>query len=155
MSIGSEPNTGWLAGSGVPLGNGVECDEFCAVAPDIVAAGDVASWYHRGFRERIRLEHRTNANEQGAAAARTLLGNTVPFTPIPFFWTDQYDTKIQMYGSAASFTDADIVRGSVAGRRFAVEYRCGGVPTAYLTWNMPRAGIELRAKLTADLAGHV
>jgi len=101
VAIGSVPATGWLEGSGLSLANGVDCDELCGAAPGVVAAGDVASWVHPGLGRRVRVEHRMNATEQGMAAAKTLLGKGTPFAPIPYFWTDQYDVKIQAYGLSA------------------------------------------------------
>jgi 3-phenylpropionate/trans-cinnamate dioxygenase ferredoxin reductase subunit len=153
VAVGSSPNTGWLVDSGVTLGNGVECDEYCRAAPGIVAAGDVASWYHLTLNTRLRVEHRTNATEHGAAAAHSLLGvDERPFVPVPFFWTDQYDVKIQMYGVPGAYTDTVIVRGDVADGRFALAYRRNGRTCAFLAWNMPRESLELRAQLVADLA---
>jgi NADPH-dependent 2,4-dienoyl-CoA reductase/sulfur reductase-like enzyme len=152
VAIGSTPNVSWLQASGLAVGNGVECDEFCLAAPGIAAAGDAASWYHRGFEQRLRLEHRTNATEQGAAAARALLGMREAFEPLPYFWTDQYDVKIQMYGVAAGCTESAIVRGDPREGRFAAAFRRDGQVRAVLTWNLPRAALELRAELATELA---
>jgi NADPH-dependent 2,4-dienoyl-CoA reductase/sulfur reductase-like enzyme len=124
VSIGSIPNVEWLAGSGIPIGNGVICDEYCRAMPGVWAAGDVASWQHVGTGERMRIEHRTNAAEQGMAVARNILAesNPTPFVPVPYVWSDQYDLKIQLYGlprGANSFTVTD---GSIADRRFVAVY---------------------------------
>jgi NADPH-dependent 2,4-dienoyl-CoA reductase/sulfur reductase-like enzyme len=151
MAIGSTPNVSWLENSGLAIGNGIECDEFCLAAPGIAAAGDAASWYHRGFSRRLRIEHRTNATEQGAAAARALLGFRKPFEPVPYFWTDQYNVKIQVHGLAAGCTEWTVVRGNPREGRFAVAFRRDGRLQAILTWNMPRAAIELRAEIAAEL----
>ena len=85
------------------LDNGVVCDETLLAAPGVVAAGDVARWPNPLFDgELMRLEHWTNAAEQGVAAARRLLGGdgagAEPFAPVPFVWSDQYDRKIQTVG---------------------------------------------------------
>lgn len=89
VAIGSVPNTGWLQGSGLGLSDGVECDALCRAAPGVVAAGDVASWFHPGVGRRVRVEHRMNAAEQGHAAARTLLDLPSAFAPVPYAWSDQ------------------------------------------------------------------
>jgi 3-phenylpropionate/trans-cinnamate dioxygenase ferredoxin reductase component len=153
VAIGSTPNTDWLTESGLSLTNGVDGDQFCRAAPDIVAAGDVASWHHSGFRRRMRVEHQTNALEQGAAAARSLLeADPEPFAPIPFFWSDQYDVKIQVYGAPHDLATTSIVRGDPSEGRFAVAYRHEGRLTAVLTWNLPREAIGLREELVTELA---
>jgi NADPH-dependent 2,4-dienoyl-CoA reductase/sulfur reductase-like enzyme len=140
VAIGSIPNVDWLAGSGIPTGNGVLCDEFCRAAPHVWAAGDVASWYHVGLGERLRLEHRTNAAEQGMAVARNILAGAdpAPFVPVPYIWSDQYDLKIQIYGlprGADSFTVTD---GSLAERTFVAVYGSAGKARAAVGINMIR-----------------
>ncbi len=151
IAVGSTPNTGWLTRSGLALTNGIDCDECCRAASGIVAAGDVASWHHVGLGRRVRVEHRTNAIEQGAAAARTLLGvDLTPFAPVPFFWSDQYDVKIQVHGMPDSCAECHIVRGDPAEGRFAAAYQRDGRSVAILTWNMPRAALELRKQLIAE-----
>jgi 3-phenylpropionate/trans-cinnamate dioxygenase ferredoxin reductase component len=142
VAIGAAPATEWLAGSGLRLGDGVECDAYCQAAPGVYAAGDVASWYNRRFGTRMRLEHRTNASEQAVAAALNLLGANEPYTPVPYFWTDQYDTKIQALGVFPKGSDQTVVSGSLADRRFVVLYGHSGRVVGALGWNCPR---ELRA----------
>jgi NADPH-dependent 2,4-dienoyl-CoA reductase/sulfur reductase-like enzyme len=92
VGIGVTPQTGWLAGSGLAVGDGVLCDETLAAgAPDVVAAGDVARWTNPLFGESMRIEHWTNAVEQGTAAAERLLAGPAaakPFAPVPFVWSD-------------------------------------------------------------------
>jgi 3-phenylpropionate/trans-cinnamate dioxygenase ferredoxin reductase subunit len=149
VAIGSAPAVDWLAGSGLGIGNGVECDEFCRAAPGVVAAGDVANWPHPGVGERIRVEHRMNATEQGAAAARALLGSTEPFAPVPYFWTDQYDVKIQVYGHVPPTAEFAVVEGDPATGRFAALYGHGGHVVAALTWNMAKQARLLRAQVIA------
>jgi 3-phenylpropionate/trans-cinnamate dioxygenase ferredoxin reductase component len=151
VAVGSVPNTQWLSGSGLTVGNGVECDEFCRAAPGIVAAGDMASWYHKGLGQRLRVEHRTNAAEQGAAAAQALLDDdAAPFAPVPYFWTDQYDVKIQMHGWPDDHDEAQVILGTPADGRFALAYGQAGHRSAVLTWNMPREAVTLRAELISS-----
>ena len=115
VGIGVAPETRWLEGSGLALGDGVLCDETLATgAPGVVAAGDVARWRNPLFGESMRVEHWTNAVEQAGAAAERLLAGPAagkPFAPVPFVWSDQYDRKIQIAGRVSpQRRDADRAR---------------------------------------------
>jgi NADPH-dependent 2,4-dienoyl-CoA reductase/sulfur reductase-like enzyme len=125
LAVGSEPNTEWLTAEDLKIHNGLVCDEFCAAAPDVYGVGDVARWYNPLFGTEMRVEHRRNASEQAAAVARNLLepDARTPFAPVPYFWSDQYDVKIQAYGHLREHEDAVIVYGDVAARRLLVAYR--------------------------------
>jgi NADPH-dependent 2,4-dienoyl-CoA reductase/sulfur reductase-like enzyme len=125
VAIGSLPNTEWLAGSGLTVDDGVVCDEFCAAAPGVYGAGDVARWDNPLFGTSMRVEHRTNAAEQGMAAARNLLGAQRPFAPVPYFWSDQYDMKIRAYGYLRGHDEMRVVDGSLRERKFTALYRTG------------------------------
>jgi 3-phenylpropionate/trans-cinnamate dioxygenase ferredoxin reductase subunit len=149
VAIGARPATGWLAGSGLSLSDGVDCDERCLAAPGVVAAGDVASWTHPTLGTRTRVEHRMNATEQGAAAARTLLGTGTPFAPVSYFWTDQYDVRVQLHGHVPADADFAIVQGDPAQGRFAGLYGRQGRVVAALGWNMPKQARQLRAHVVA------
>lgn len=122
IGVGVAPETGWLAGSGVPTADGITCDATCAAGPPgVYAAGDLANWPHPGFGRRLRLEHWTNAGEQAAAAARNLLAGpdgAQPYAPVPYFWSDQYEVKIQLIGLAAPADQVAFVHGSPEERRF-------------------------------------
>ncbi|MEV0232107.1 FAD-dependent oxidoreductase [Nonomuraea sp. NPDC050786] len=144
VAIGSRPATGWLAGSGLTLGDGVECDACCRAAPGVYAVGDVASFEHSGLGRRLRLENRTNATEQAQVVAANLLGADRPYTPIPYFWTDQYDIKIQAHGLPSPAAEVTIVEGGPEQRRFAAVYRQDGRITGVLGWNMPKQARLLR-----------
>ncbi|WP_328323379.1 NAD(P)/FAD-dependent oxidoreductase [Kribbella sp. NBC_00382] len=143
VAVGATPATDWLAGSGLVLGDGVECDQYCVAAPGVVAAGDVASWDHPGVGRR-RLEHRMNATEQATTAVKNLLGQAIPFEPVSYFWTDQYDVKIQVYGRSGDDLDFRIVAGDPAEGRFAALYGDGDRVTGALAWNLPRQARLLR-----------
>jgi NADPH-dependent 2,4-dienoyl-CoA reductase/sulfur reductase-like enzyme len=126
VAIGSVAATEWLSGSGIDCADGVRCDEYCAAAPGVYAAGDVASWQHVGFGARVRLEHRTNAGEQGQYVAKRILGLvTEPFKPVPYFWSDQYDLKIQAFGLLRGYDEIRIVDGAVEDGAFLALYRKG------------------------------
>ncbi|MEU1087049.1 FAD-dependent oxidoreductase [Streptomyces sp. NPDC005892] len=139
VAIGSRPNTEWLAGSGLDLTDGVGCDAYCAAAPGIYAAGDVARWYNPLFGTGMRVEHRTNAAEQGMAAARNLLGpgRPGPFAPVPYFWSDQYGLRIQAYGHLRDHDEARVVDGDMTDGRFVVAYRTRSVLSGVLAVDTP------------------
>ncbi|WP_026197840.1 NAD(P)/FAD-dependent oxidoreductase [Sciscionella marina] len=141
MAIGSVPNTEWLAGSGIPTDNGVLCDEYCRAAPHVWAAGDVANWFHRGLSERVRIEHRTNAGEQGMAVARNILsaGRPTAFQPVPYIWSDQYDRKIQIYGLPRGADRFAVTKGSIVDRELLALYGKNGTVRAAVGINMNRA----------------
>jgi len=148
VAIGSVPATDWLTGSGLALGDGVECDQYCRAAPGIYAAGDVASWFNPRYQRRMRIEHRMNAAEQGTAAARNLLqGDVEPFAPLPYFWSDQYNVKIQVHGHPAPESEVAIEEGSPAEGKFVAFYRTDGALTAVLGWNAMRLMVRYRKLL--------
>jgi len=150
-AVGAAPATGWLVGSGLNLGNGIECDARGQAGPGIYAAGDVASWHDHRSGARMRLEHRMNATEQAIAAAGNLLGDNQPFAPVPYFWTDQYDTRIQAYGIFPPDADFQLLSGDPGERRFAAAYGHHGTVTGVLGWNSPREVRRLR-QLVVDRA---
>jgi NADPH-dependent 2,4-dienoyl-CoA reductase/sulfur reductase-like enzyme len=139
VAVGSVPNTQWLEGSGLDLADGVLCDEFCAAAPGVYAAGDVARWHNPRYGVAMRIEHRTNATEQGMAVARNIIspGKPEPFAPIPYFWSDQYDLRIQSYGYLRGHEEVDIVEGDVSQRAFLAAYRVGEHVAGVLCMGMP------------------
>lgn len=145
VAIGSLPNTDWLAASGLAVGDGVVCDEYLEAARGVYAAGDVARWYNPLFGTSMRIEHRTNAAEQGMAAARNLLasGARKPFAPVPYFWSDQYDMKIQAYGFLRGHDEVAVVEGDLAERRFVAAYRTGDRVSGALAVGMPPKAIRL------------
>jgi NADPH-dependent 2,4-dienoyl-CoA reductase/sulfur reductase-like enzyme len=144
VGVGVVPNTEWLEGSGLTIDNGVVCDETCLAAPGVVAAGDVARWPNRRFGEVMRVEHWENAQEQGSHAARRLLGDTAPYEPVPWFWSDQYDRKIQLAGRSGPDDEVRIVDGSIDERRFVAVYGRAGRLVGVLGMNRPRPVIQYR-----------
>jgi len=109
--------------------NGILADERCRTsAPDVYVAGDVANHLHPLFG-RIRVEHFNNAEKQGAAAARSMLGSSDPYNYLHSFWSDQYEHKIEYVGHAAAW-DEFVVRGSVAEGKLIGFYLVAGVVQA-------------------------
>jgi 3-phenylpropionate/trans-cinnamate dioxygenase ferredoxin reductase subunit len=151
VAVGSTPTVGWLDESGIPLGNGVECDATCQAAPGIYAAGDVASWHNPHFGTRMRVEHRLNATEQGMAVAANLLGADNTFAPVPYFWSDQYDARIQAYGIFPQGADITVLHGDLASRKFVAAYGERDTVVGVLGWNSPRDVRRLR-QLVVDHA---
>ncbi|MFI7133507.1 NAD(P)/FAD-dependent oxidoreductase [Nonomuraea sp. NPDC050153] len=147
VAIGSRPATGWLGDSGLALGDGVECDSRCRAADGVYAVGDVASWQHEGLGRRLRLENRTNAVEQAQVVAANILGEDVSYAPVPYFWTDQYDVKIQVHGLPSPEAEVSVVEGDPEQNRFVALYRQDGVVTAVLGWNMAKAARLRRGRL--------
>ncbi|MDH3214392.1 MAG: FAD-dependent oxidoreductase, partial [Myxococcales bacterium] len=147
VGIGVFPETRWLESSGLTLDDGLVCDETLAAAPGIVAAGDVARWTHPLFGESMRVEHWTNAVEQGEAAAERLLaepGGAKPFAPVPFVWSDQYDLKIQSAGLMKPDDEVHIAHGSLAERRFVALYGRKGRLVGALAFNRVRFLMDYR-----------
>ncbi|MBB5781347.1 NAD(P)/FAD-dependent oxidoreductase [Nonomuraea jabiensis] len=155
VAFGAAPATDWLAGSGLDLDNGVVCDSRCRAAEGVYAVGDVARWHHETLGRSLRLENRTNATEQAIAVAGNLLGDDRPYTPIPYFWTDQFDAKIHVHGMPSPDAEVTIAEGSLAERRFVAVYRHDGRVTGVLGWNMPKQARLHRQELAATslLAG--
>jgi NADPH-dependent 2,4-dienoyl-CoA reductase/sulfur reductase-like enzyme len=153
VGIGVVPNTGWLEGSGLELRDGLVCSaDLNAGHPLVYGAGDVVRWHNPLFDEEMRIEHWTNAAEQGALAASNLLSEAsgqqrVDYAPVPFFWSEQYDRRIQFLGRAAGDDDVEIVAGSVDDRQFAALYGSGGRLRGVLGVNMPRAVMPFRKHL--------
>jgi NADPH-dependent 2,4-dienoyl-CoA reductase/sulfur reductase-like enzyme len=138
VAIGAVPVTGWLTGSGLQVAGGLVCDSRCRAAEGIYAAGDVARFRHDVHGTLIRLENRTNATEQAGVVAANILGADQAYTPIPYFWTDQYDAKLQVHGVLRADADVTVVEGDVANRRFVARYERDGRVTGVLGWNMPK-----------------
>jgi 3-phenylpropionate/trans-cinnamate dioxygenase ferredoxin reductase component len=151
VGIGVVPNTAWLEGSGLTLDDGVVCDATTLAAPGVVAAGDVARWPSRRFDELMRVEHWDNAISMGVHAARRLLawldgdrGSDVggaqpePYDPVPWFWSDQYDRKIQLAGRSSGADEVRVVDGSTEERRFVALYRRRDRLVGALAMNRPR-----------------
>lgn len=153
IAVGSVPATQWLESSGVELANGVVCDEFCSAGNDVWAAGDVASWLHVGYDLRMRLEHRTNAQEQGLAVGRNIVGPRVAFTPVPYFWTNQYDVRIQVHGHVVDLDHAEVTEGDSADSSFVQTFSEHGRVTAALGWNAARLMAGYRKQLLEAMPG--
>ena len=156
VGIGVSPATGWLDGSGLEIRDGIVCEATLRAADGIFAAGDCARWVNELFGddgEEMRVEHWTNAAEQGAAAAENLLAElndqqAKPYAPVPFFWSDQFDSRIQFVGRAHGDDEVRVVAGDVEGN-FVALYGFSGRLRGVLGVNMPKVVMPYRKLLAA------
>jgi NADPH-dependent 2,4-dienoyl-CoA reductase/sulfur reductase-like enzyme len=152
VGIGANPQTDWLAGSGVELNNGVVCDSLCrAVGGDghVWAVGDVARWYSTRYDELLRLEHWTNAAEQGAhVAANILAGDAArPYDSLPYVWSDQYGSKFQILGRILPDYETEVLSGSFQEGRYLVGFFQSGLLRGVLGRSMPALVARYRSLL--------
>jgi 3-phenylpropionate/trans-cinnamate dioxygenase ferredoxin reductase component len=143
VGIGVTPCTDWLMDSGLSIQNGVVCDDKLFAADGVVAAGDVANWLwrHDGEAEQIRIEHWEVAAQAGMASARALLAGRAaaqPFTPVPYFWSDQFDIRFQVIGSPRGDDDVEIVDGSLSEGKFVAVFGRAGRLRAVMALGRPR-----------------
>ena len=153
VGIGVTPATAWLQSSGLTLADGVVCDSTCMAAPGVYAAGDVARWYNPRYARPMRIEHWTNAMEQGRAAARNLLAgpeDAEPYDHLPYFWSDQYDTSIQLAGSTDGTDEFRVVRGSLEDGEFIALFRAGERIAGLLGFGLARDFARTRRLITQD-----
>ena len=153
VGIGIEPAVAPLLGAGAAGGNGVRVDGCCRTSlPDIYAIGDCAL-HANAFAggALIRLESVQNANDMANVAARAIAGDPQPYHAVPWFWSNQYDLKLQTVGIAAGH-DAAVVRGDPAARSFSVIYLRQGRVIALDCVNATRDYAQGRALVSGGLA---
>jgi 3-phenylpropionate/trans-cinnamate dioxygenase ferredoxin reductase subunit len=153
VGIGILPAVGPLAAAGAACGNGVEVDEFCRTSlPHIYAIGDCAS-HANAFAggARIRLESVQNAVDQAKVAAASILGNPVPYAATPWFWSNQFDLKLQTVGLSAGH-DTTVLRGDPASRSFSLIYLKSGRVIALDCINAAKDFIQGRALVERRMA---
>jgi 3-phenylpropionate/trans-cinnamate dioxygenase ferredoxin reductase subunit len=154
--IGAIPNVEWLAGSGLATNGGVHTDSRCATSiPAVVAVGDCASSFNEHAQAAIRLEHWTNALQQPRTAAATLLGRTsvrAARFSVPYFWSDQYGSRLQFAGHRRDGDRVEIVEGD-PDSSFVAVYRRAERPVAVLAKDEPRAFGRWRRELSAVTEG--
>ncbi|MGE0877685.1 MAG: NAD(P)/FAD-dependent oxidoreductase [Acidimicrobiia bacterium] len=153
VGVGVVPTTQWLDSSGLELRDGVVCDAtLCAGPPGVYAAGDLVRWPNGFYGEEMRIEHWTNASEQGVIAAKNILataagGTGEAYSPVPFFWSDQYGRRIQFLGRGAGTDDIEIVHGSIEERKWVAVYSREGRVRGALGIDLPRVLMPLRQHL--------
>lgn len=156
VGLGVTPVTDWLSDSGLRVDDGVVCDATGAVegGTGVVAAGDVARWWHPLYERHLRIEHWDHAGRQGAAAARSLLagqGRAQDYDEVPYFWSDQYDVKVQMLGVPTDYDAVSFVEGDPDSWEFVAAYGRNGRTIAVLGTKTDRVyayrgAIEKRAE---------
>jgi 3-phenylpropionate/trans-cinnamate dioxygenase ferredoxin reductase component len=154
VGIGVTPSVDWLKDSELTLDNGVVCDAGLFAGPGIVAAGDMAnwSWRHDGLEERIRIEHWQVAVEAGVAAARSILAGrdeATAFSPVPYFWSDQFGIRFQVLGNPGGTDDVEIVDGSLEEGKFVALFGRAGRLRAVMAIGKPRRLMGFRVLLEA------
>jgi len=151
VGIGIVPNVELAAAAGLECSNGIVVDEFARTAdPHIVAAGDCTNHPLPLLGRRVRLESVPNAIHQAKVAAATLLGTPTAYSEVPWFWSDQYDLKLQIAGLSAGY-DEVVLRGDPAARSFAAFYLGAGQLLAVDAINSPKEFIAAK-KLVASHA---
>ncbi|MEM9810400.1 MAG: FAD-dependent oxidoreductase [Pseudomonadota bacterium] len=149
VGIGVIPNKDIAAEAGLQVGNGIDINAFCQTSdPDIYAIGDVA-WHHCPFYDRhTRLESVPNATDQAKTVAAYMMGKNVPYKSLPWFWSDQYDVKLQIAGLFEGYDDV-VVRGDMSSERsFALFYYARERLLAVDAVNAPRAFMAARMALS-------
>jgi len=119
VGVGAVPRTELAEAAGLPVAGGVLVNEQLEAvgAAGIYAAGDVAAAWHPRYQRYLHVEHWANALNQGPAAARNMLGRSVPYARLPYFYSDQYDLGMEYSGLAADW-DRVVVRGDLGAREF-------------------------------------
>ncbi|WP_454916293.1 NAD(P)/FAD-dependent oxidoreductase [Xanthobacter sediminis] len=150
-AVGAVPNAELAAEAGLILDNGVKVDaQTRTSAPDIHAVGDVASFPSALYGRRVRLESVQNAIDQAKAAAKAITGGDVTYDPVPWFWSDQYDVKLQIAGLVDGFTRTEC-EGDIAAGRFSVRYFAGERLIAVCSVNDPKSHMLARRALAAPV----
>jgi 3-phenylpropionate/trans-cinnamate dioxygenase ferredoxin reductase subunit len=136
VGIGATPNVELAAAAGLTVDNGVVTDHALRTsAPDVFAAGDVASSFHPLYGRYVRVEHWANALNGGPAAARSMLGQPVTYDRVPYFFTDQYDLGME-YSGLGGPGDSLVTRGNPDDGAFIAFWMQGGRVTAGMNVNV-------------------
>jgi len=138
VGIGAAPNDDLAARAGLETGNGVLTDEALRTSdPNVFAAGDVANSFHPLLGRRVRVEHWANALNGGPAAARSMLGQSVSYDPVPYFYSDQYDLGMECAGlPSPGRYDQVLYRGDRDAMEFIAFWLSGGAVIAGMNVNV-------------------
>jgi 3-phenylpropionate/trans-cinnamate dioxygenase ferredoxin reductase subunit len=149
VGVGAVPNTEWLAGSGLDVDNGVVCDDRGRTSlPDVYAAGDAARWRNALTGSHQRVEQWQSAMEQASVVADAVTGGTRVWDSVPYFWSDQYDRKLQFCGAPGPVSERrDTARGPVV-----IFGDDAGTVVGVLTVANPRALAQGRRLVAAGTA---
>lgn len=150
VGVGVRPNVELFENTDLQVNNGIVTDEFCRTSiPNVYAAGDVANWWHPELKQRMRIEHFDNAGSQGTFVGKVIAGETdQPFSPIPYFWSDQYDTNIQYAGFPIEDCEV-VIRGNPDDCVITAFYLNHGAICAAVTINQAREFRSARRLVSA------
>jgi 3-phenylpropionate/trans-cinnamate dioxygenase ferredoxin reductase subunit len=152
IATGARANDDLAKAAGLACQDGILVDAFARTGvPDILAIGDCTRFPSRRYRRPVRLESVQNAIDQAKAAAAAILGKPQAYDPVPWFWSDQYEIKLQIAGLAEGY-DSETVVGDAASARFSVEYRQGGRLIAVDAVNDGRAHMLSRRRIAEETA---
>ena len=147
LSVGASPVIGIAEAAGLKIDNGIFVNEMAQTSDaDIYAAGDCASFFSKRYDRIIRLESVQNAIDQGKVAAQAMLGQEISYNPLPWFWSDQYDVKLQIAGLSQGF-DRFEIEGDMSDNSFTVTYFKDEKPICVDAVNQPRAHMMARRSL--------
>lgn len=150
VGVGVTPNVRLAEEAGLDVDNGVLVDAYLRTSdPHVYAAGDIARWPDARTGQRLRVEHWVVAQRQGQAAARNILGEQQPYTDIPFFWTNQFDTGVRYVGHAAGLDRLTIETDSDGDGR-AYRYMDGDTMHALATVSRDALSLEVEARMEAE-----
>lgn len=150
VAVGAQPNSEIAEQAGLPVQDGIVVDHFArTAAPDIFAAGDCTRFPSRRYNCDLRLESVQNAIDQAKVAASAMLGNAQPYDPVPWFWSDQYDVKLQIAGLSDGYDRTTTEQAP--GNGFAVSYFKGERLLAVDAINAPRAHMLSRRALAGEV----
>lgn len=150
VATGARANDDLAVAARLPCEDGILVDDFARVAPNVYAIGDCARFVSHRYGRKIRLECVQNAVDQAKAAAAAIVGKPVPYDPVPWFWSDQYEIKLQITGLLDGYDACETI-GNPAEGKFSVEYRKSGKLIAVDAINDGRAHMLGRRRIAADL----
>ena len=150
VATGARANDDLAVASGLPCEDGIVVDGIARAALDVYAIGDCARFVSHRYGRKIRLECVQNAIDQAKTVAAAILGLPKAYDPVPWFWSDQYEIKLQITGLLDGFDAVETV-GNPADAKFSVEYRKGGKLIAVDAINDGRAHMLGRRRIAADL----
>jgi 3-phenylpropionate/trans-cinnamate dioxygenase ferredoxin reductase subunit len=151
VATGARANDDLATAAGIACNNGISVDHFARTsAPDVYAVGDCANFFSQRYGRHIRLECVQNAIEQAKAAANAILGKPKVYDPVPWFWSDQYEIKLQITGLLEGYDSAELT-GNPSEGKFSIDYRKGGKLIAVDSVNDGRAHMMGRKRIAAEL----
>jgi len=150
VATGARANDDLADAAGLACEDGILVNDFASAAPDVYAIGDCARFFSHRYGRKIRLECVQNAIDQAKAAASAILGAPKRYDPVPWFWSDQYEVKLQITGLSDGY-DATETIGNPADGRFSVDYRKNGRLIAVDSVNDARSHMLGRRRIAAEL----